>query len=104
MMDNGAFILGMGGISNLGRLQSGDPGDAFLPLPAGTSKISAAEFPIGRYITKQRDINAMGLGQKLLVCAAGLALEDAGLLGSDITDCDIYMASKSGERNEDIDA
>ncbi|WP_172681180.1 beta-ketoacyl synthase N-terminal-like domain-containing protein [Pseudomonas kilonensis] len=103
-MNNSTFILGVGGVSNLGCLQAHDPWMAFAPLLIGTSKVSASEFPVSRYITKQRDINSMGLGQKMLVCAAGLALEDARLLGSDLASYDIFMASKIGERNKDVDA
>ncbi len=80
-MDSGAFILGMG-ISNLGCLQSGDLGDAFVPLPTSTSKVSAPEFPMSRYITKQRDINAMGLEQNAArLCSREVSVGRRRLVG-----------------------
>lgn len=97
------YIQGMGSVSNIGPLSSDTIDCSFEPLSMSGGRVEAPDFPVEKYITKKRDINSMGLGQKLLVCAAGLALEDGGLLGTDISDCDIYMASKIGERNDEVD-
>jgi len=99
------YIRGMGIVHSAGASALGD--DQAPPAPvvsAVRGKVPLPAFPVERFVTKARDVNAMGAGQKMLVCAAGLALEEAGVSGDSRSTCDLYMAAKIGERNDVVDA
>ncbi|QXI32366.1 beta-ketoacyl synthase N-terminal-like domain-containing protein [Pseudomonas promysalinigenes] len=98
------YIKGIGIVHSDGAFALGD--EQPLPKPSAAAvrgKVPLPSVALDRFVTKVRDINAMGAGQKMLVCAAGLALEEAGLSAESRATCDLYMAAKIGERNDAVD-
>ncbi|NIF27258.1 hypothetical protein F3J44_12850 [Pantoea sp. Tr-811] len=98
------YIKGMGIVHSAGACALGDGQAPAAEVSAVQGKVPLPAFPVERFVTKVRDINAMGAGQKMLVCAAGLALEEAGVSGDSRSTCDLYMSAKIGERNDSVDA
>ncbi|MDR6715183.1 3-oxoacyl-(acyl-carrier-protein) synthase [Pseudomonas hunanensis] len=98
------YIKGMGIVHSDGARGLRDAQALPDAAPVVDGKVPLPAFPLERFVSKVRDLNAMGPGQKMLVCAAGMALEDAGLQGDARQSCDLYMAAKIGERNDAVDA
>lgn len=103
-MINTCYVKGMGIVHSGGAIGLRDAHSLPSQAPVVRGKVPLPAFPLERFVTKVRDLNAMGNGQKMLVCAAGLALEEAGLDVEARQPCDLYMAAKIGERNDAVDA
>lgn len=64
-----------------------------------------AAVDVGRQVKSKADLKQMGMWQRIGVYAAGCALEDAGLAGSEevLDRMDLLVAAGNGERDEALD-
>ena len=101
-----AAIIGIGSISNLGVKQGREGGDKSLhKLKARTDIISPVEFSLDRYVPKKKEQRSMSQSQAMAVYAAGLAIENAGVL-NDLEVCNdlrLLLSCSIGERDERVD-
>lgn len=110
------WVTGIGLVSSLGE---GAEAHWNAPSPAGEAvpRIDVDRFPpycvhpladginVNRLIPSKADQKQMGMWQRQGVHAAGLALEDAGILGNEtlLDRMDLVVAAGNGERDEALD-
>ena len=112
-MTNDVVITGIGLVSSLGegieahaRLLRSSLSPVFNSKQADPFPIhSLPAIDYDRFIPKKSDQKQMGLGQRLGVVAAGLALEDAGILNKTelLEKTHLYVAAGGGQRDIELD-